>query len=153
MAMQLGTFLDPDVIVLQSEASSSEAIIRALAAKLEARGYVKPSYADAVVARERELPTGLNMGTGHNVAVPHTDPHHVIRAGVAIATLKQPVDFANMEDPDEIVPVSIVFLLAINDKDRQIDTLQAIMATIQHASKLALLTAAQNVDDLKAALS
>ncbi|WP_322106876.1 PTS sugar transporter subunit IIA [Paraburkholderia sp. J41] len=153
MAAQLGTFLDPEAIILQSDATSSEAVIRMLAAKLEARGYVKPGFADAVIARERELPTGLDMEAGHNVAVPHTDPHHVVRAGVAVATLETPVDFANMEDPDESVPVSIVFLLAINDKDQQIETLQAIIATIQDARKVALLTAARNLDNLKAALS
>lgn len=150
MATQLGAFIDPDVIVLQSDARTSEEVIRLLAAKLQARGYVKPSYADATMARERELPTGLKLEGEHHVAVPHTDPHHVLRAGVAIATLKSPVAFANMEDPDETVPVRIVFLLAINDKDQQIETLQAIIATIQDASKVERLTAATTLDEAKA---
>ena len=152
MAAGLIDYLDPQAIELQSDAKTNEEIIRILAGKLEKLGYVKPSYADAVVSRELTMPTGLPLEREDNVAVPHTDPEHVIKAGIAFATLTSPVQFANMEDPEEAVPVGYVFLLAINDKDKQIETLQQIMATIQDADALDRLKAARTLEDVEAAL-
>ncbi|WP_025091123.1 PTS sugar transporter subunit IIA [Brucella intermedia] len=152
MAAGLIDFLDPQAIELQSEAKTNEEIIRILAGKLERLGYVKPSYADAVVSRELSMPTGLPLERDENVAVPHTDPEHVLKAGIALATLKSPIEFANMEDPGEAVPVGYVFLLAINDKDKQIETLQQIMATIQDADALDRLKAARTLEDVQTAL-
>ncbi|MCO7728420.1 PTS sugar transporter subunit IIA [Brucella intermedia] len=152
MAVGLIDFLDPQAIELQSEAKSNEEIIRILAGKLEKLGYVKASYADAVVSRELSMPTGLPLERDENVAVPHTDPEHVLKAGIALATLKSPIEFANMEDPAEAVPVGLVFLLAIDDKDKQIETLQQIMATIQDADALDRLKAARTLEDVQSAL-
>ncbi|MEO5758476.1 MAG: PTS sugar transporter subunit IIA [Mesorhizobium sp.] len=144
--------LDPEAILLGSDATTNEEIIRILAGKLEALGYVKSSYADAVVRREMTLPTGLPLERPDNVAVPHTDPEHVLKPGIAMGTLKKPVVFANMEDPDEKLPVGFVFLLAINDKDKQIDALQMVMATIQNAEVLDGLRTARTLDDVRALL-
>ncbi len=136
MTNHLMAFLNPEAIELQSNAKSNVEIIRILAGKLERLGYVKPSYVDAVVARELSLPTGLPLRRKDNVAVPHTDPEHVIRTGIAFATLTSPIPFGNMEFPDEPLPVGFVFLLAIDDKNTQIETLQQIMTTIQNAEPI-----------------
>ncbi|BBD39418.1 PTS sugar transporter subunit IIA [Aminobacter sp. Y103A] len=152
MARALMNFLDPQAIALGVEAQDNEAVIRLLAGKLEALGYVRPSYAGAVVKREATMPTGLPLGYALNVAIPHTDPEHVLKPGIALAVLRKPVDFANMEDPDEAVPVGYVFLLAINDKDKQIDMLQEIMDTIQSEAALASLSNARSIEDIGAVL-
>ncbi|AMS40964.1 PTS sugar transporter subunit IIA [Aminobacter sp. NyZ550] len=152
MARALMNFLDPQAIALGVEAQDNEAVIRLLAGKLEALGYVRPSYAGAVVRREATMPTGLPLGYALNVAIPHTDPEHVLKPGIALAVLRKPVDFANMEDPDEAVPVGYVFLLAINDKDKQIDMLQEIMDTIQSEAALASLSNARSIEDIGAVL-
>ncbi|TIN82005.1 MAG: PTS sugar transporter subunit IIA, partial [Mesorhizobium sp.] len=105
-----------------------------------------------VVRRELAIPTGLPLERSDNVAVPHTDPEHVLKPGIAMGTLKQPVTFANMEDPDEMLPVGFVFLLAINDKDKQIEALQAVMATIQNPQALDDLRSARTLEDVRAVL-
>lgn len=143
----------PDAMALGIEAESPEQVIRLLAGKLEALGYVKPSYADAVVKREQTMPTGLPLGQAINVAIPHTDPEHVIRPGVALGVLATPVAFANMEEPDERVPVGVVFLLAIDDKDKQIDMLQEIMETIQDPATLGGLARARTSGEVRALLA
>lgn len=149
MAASLFNSLTADAILLGVEAKTNEEVIRLLASRLHQLGYVKDSYADAVVKREQSMPTGLPLERTDNVAVPHTDPEHVLKAAIAMATLKTPVDFANMEDPDETVGVGTVFLLAINDKDKQIETLQSIMGAIQSPETLDGLKLAQTTDDLK----
>ena len=149
MATSLFNSLTADAILLGVEAKTNEEVIRLLASRLHQLGYVKDSYADAVVKREQSMPTGLPLERSDNVAVPHTDPEHVLKAAIAMATLKTPVDFANMEDPDETVGVGTVFLLAINDKDKQIETLQSIMGAIQSPEILDGLKLAQTTADLK----
>ncbi len=152
MAKGLMAFLDPEAIELQSEAATDEEIIRILAGKLERLGRVTPGYVDAVLQRERTLPTGLPLGGEENAAIPHTDPEHVLKAGVALATMKAPVIFGNMEDPEEKLPVRFVFLLAIDDKKQQIETLRRIMATIQDAEALEGLRQARVPGDVAAVL-
>lgn len=148
MSDTLAAKIERGAILANLEASDSEAVIRRLAGALEALGYVRPSYVEAVLKREAQMPTGLPMGGDSNVAVPHTDPEHVLRAGIALATLARPVEFANMEDPDEAVPVRIVFMLAIDDKDRQIDTLQQVLMTIQDEALVERMLASKTAEDL-----
>ncbi|MGH7004277.1 MAG: PTS sugar transporter subunit IIA [Alphaproteobacteria bacterium] len=148
MAQALMDYLDPEAILLGVKAETDRDVIRILAARLHERGYVKSSFADAVLAREAQLPTGLPLGGDSNVAVPHTDPEHVLKPGLAFAALAQPVLFSNMENPDEKLPVSLVFLMAIDDKDKQIEMLQQIAATIQSPEVIAALIAAKSVEDV-----
>ncbi|MCR4265554.1 PTS sugar transporter subunit IIA [Nitratireductor sp. ZSWI3] len=152
MAEALINHIDPGAIALGVEASDREAVIRLLAEKLRRDGYVKDSFADAVVAREASMPTGLPLGRAVNVAVPHTDPEHVLKPGIALATLARPVAFANMEDPDEAVDVGLIFLMALNDKDRQIEMLQQIMETIQSEAAIDGLMRAETVEDVVSVL-
>ena len=152
MADRLADLLDRDAVAVQLNASTAEDVIRRLASKLEANGHVRSTYSQAAIDREKTYPTGLPLGLAANVAVPHTDPVHVVSPAIALATLARPVDFANMEDPDETVPVGVVFMLAINDKDRQIDTLQEVMALIQNPDAINDLLSADNVDDVLAVL-
>ncbi|MBZ5759341.1 MULTISPECIES: PTS sugar transporter subunit IIA [Rhizobium] len=144
--------LEPEAILLDVRATTAEEVIRLLAARLQTLGYVKATYADAVVSREKNLPTGLPLERDENVAVPHTDPEHVIKAGVAMATLSTPVVFANMEEPEELLPVGTVFLLAINDKDKQIETLQQIIEAIQSPTTLDGLKRAKTLYDVRVLL-
>ena len=150
--MALIDHIDPKALALGIDAQSAEQAIRLLAERLEALGYVRPSYADAVVKREATMPTGLPLGRAVNVAIPHTDPEHVIRPGVALGVLSAPVDFANMEEPDEWVPVGVVFLLAIDDKNKQIDMLQQIMEAIQDPDTLSGLTSARTAEEIRSLL-
>ncbi|MGH6762822.1 MAG: PTS sugar transporter subunit IIA [Phyllobacterium sp.] len=152
MAHALMNYLSPEAIILGAEAGSDEAVIRLLAGRLESLGLVHPSFVEAVLAREAKLPTGLPLGGDNNVAIPHTDPEHVIRPALAFATLASPVTFSNMEDPEEKLPVRVVFLMALNDKDKQIEMLQEIAGTIQSPQSIAALIAAQTIDDVRAVL-
>jgi len=148
----LTTYLEPEAILLGLEAESDAEVIRRLGACLEALGRVKASFVPAVLAREATMPTGLPLGGEANVAVPHTDPEHVIGAALALATLARPVSFANMEDPAERLAVRVVFLMALDDKSKQIDMLQKIAETIQRPAAIAALGEARTVAEAIAVL-
>jgi PTS system galactitol-specific IIA component len=150
MAIDFRSILSPQAICLGVSASSSDEVIALLGERLVALGKVKPDYPAALIARESTMPTGLPLGA-INVAVPHSDPVHVLSPAIALATLKEPVSFASMDDPDEKLDVRIVIALALNDKNAQIEMLQAVAGFIQSPGSLEALAAAATTDEAFAA--
>lgn len=122
--------LDKSVIVPDLEAKTWEDVMKNLGQKLIDAGYTKDSYIDALIAREKDFPTGLDID-GLGVAIPHTDVSHVNKAGIAIGVLKEPVTFIQMGTDDEEVGVKLVFMLAVTDPNAHIDELQRIIEIIQ----------------------
>lgn len=153
MTNPLQRLIAPENIVLGHAATSAAEIISTLAARLQAGGFVRPSFAAAVQAREQSMPTGLPLADDFAVAVPHTDAEHVLRPAIALATLARPVLFGSMDDPDEPLPVHVVFLMALQDKDAQIDGLQAIGELLQDAPRARQLACATTAEDALALLS
>ena len=112
-------------------ASTKEEAIEKLGNLLFKNGFVKETYVPAVSAREQEFATGLPTNTV-GVAIPHTDAHHVIKQGVAIGILPNPVTFCEMGDPDETpVDVRVLFMLAVPDKNKVMSVLQQVIGIIQ----------------------
>ena len=97
------------------DCNTREDVISALAERLEIYGLVLPSYRQAVLDREREMPTGLLTKAGC-VAIPHTDCEHVVRSAIAVALLEHPVVFKSMAAPEDDLPVIAVLQLAVADK-------------------------------------
>ncbi|HOJ00623.1 MAG TPA: PTS sugar transporter subunit IIA [Anaerolineaceae bacterium] len=145
--------LEPRGVLLGADVADSTEIIRLLGNELYKTGYVKESFIDAAIERESRLPTGLPLGGAFHAAIPHTDIEHVVKPGLALATLKKPVAFCNMAIPSETVPVSLVFLLALEQPKAQIEMLQAIAGVLQTAQVVAALMNAKKFDDVVCALS
>jgi PTS system galactitol-specific IIA component len=111
------------------------------------KGYVKSTYIDAVLEREKTLPTGLDIGE-MCVAIPHTDSKHVNESNVALAVLKNPVEFRNMIDPSKRVEVMVVFLLAINDPDSQVTLLSKLMSVFQNVELLKQIKSSSSTEEV-----
>jgi len=141
MAIAINEYLNKDLIINKLEAETTEDIFQALSEMLLKLNYVKDSFYTGLVKRESEFPTGLTLGK-YNVAIPHTDTIHVIKPAIAIATLKHPVVFNNM-DGDGQVSVSTVFVMALNEPHCQVMMLQQLMLLIQNEDVL------KNLDDAK----
>lgn len=122
--------LDKAVIVPDLEAETWEDVMKHLGQKLIDAGYTKESYIDALITREKDFPTGLDID-GMGVAIPHTDVSHVNKAAIAIGVLKEPVTFIQMGTDDEEVGVKLIFMLAVTDPNAHIDELQRIIEIIQ----------------------
>lgn len=149
-------YFDSSVILLDVEANTKEEVLRTMAANLEEKDLIKDSYVEAVIAREQEFATGLPTA-GYSVAIPHTDVEHVNQKTISVAILKDPVDFGVMGDPDGTTPVKIVFLLAMNESDAQLNLLQRLMQIFQDEDTLKFLASEQEkskmVDLLSSKLS
>ena len=144
--------LKPALIFPDAEASSYEDVFRQVGGALTGAGYTKSTYVEALVEREREYPTGLDVD-GWGVAIPHTPVEHVnSETVIAIAVFKDPVEFIQMGTDDEMVGVRIVFMLAIagnpGEHGAHLDELQRIVAIIQDTSLLQHLLDARSADEI-----
>lgn len=74
--MEQATFRN--LILRDVEAANAEEAIRKVGQRFYDEGFVKDTYIDAVVAREKNYATGLQLAD-IAVAMPHTDPQHVNR--------------------------------------------------------------------------
>lgn len=128
--------LDENLIVPDLNAGNSEEVFRIMGGKMISEGYCKESYVDALIAREKDFPTGINMGE-IGIAIPHTDKDHVRRGGVAIGVLKQPVQFFQMGTTDEPVNAKLIFMLAVEDPKEHLVFLQRILMVLQDQKVLA----------------
>lgn len=123
--------IDLKNILVNHTASSREDVIRSLGALLYKNEYVKDTFTEAVLDREIIFPTGLQTRTV-GVAIPHTDTEHVNHSTVALATLVSPVIFMGMGYPDLEIPVSIVMMLAVSDKNKVMDTLTKVISILEN---------------------
>ncbi|MBR0342825.1 MAG: PTS sugar transporter subunit IIA [Oscillospiraceae bacterium] len=122
--------LKTSLIVTDMEAGSSREVFEQLGGLLTKEGYTKETYVKALIDREKDYPTGLDID-GVGVAIPHTDVSHVNKAATAIATLKNPVDWVEMGTDDDPVKVRLVFMLSVDDPQAHINQLQQIVGIIQ----------------------
>ncbi len=153
MSNKLLELLEPSAVRLNLNVPDASAVITNLGGLLRASGYVKGSFVDAALKREKELPTGLPLGGDVNAAIPHTDVEHVKRPGVAMATLQKPVVFQNMVSKEESVQVRLVFLLALDQPKAQVEMLQEIAGVLQDDAVITKLMEAKSYSEVKMALS
>ncbi|MGC3678504.1 PTS sugar transporter subunit IIA, partial [Enterococcus faecalis] len=66
------------------------------------------------------------------IAIPHANYELVKQTTVAIATLKEPVFFQNMENVKQKIHVQIVIMMAIGEPHGQVEMLQKIVLIIQN---------------------
>lgn len=134
--------LVPTAVCVRLDAADWRAVITTLGQRLQAAGCVRDTFVQAALDREAQLPTGLPLDGQFNAAIPHTDVEHVITPALALATLTRPVDFRNMIDPDEAVPVQLVILMAMEEPKSQVEMLQEIAGVLQDPDLIARLVAA-----------
>lgn len=126
---------------------NKETVLDTISQLLYKNGYVKESYTQAIKDREAVFPTGLNTTT-YGIAIPHTDSKHVNEATIAVGILKQPVIFQEMGAEEVEVPVRLVFMLAIKEPDKQLETLQSVISLIENEEKMNALVHSENESDV-----
>ncbi len=137
-------YLNESIILLDLEGNTKEEILTSMASNLQNLGLVKETFKDAVIAREKEYATGLPT-MGVSVAIPHTDPEHVIKKAISVAVLKETVDFGVMGgDESETTPVKLVFMMAMDEADSQLGLLQKLMQIFQDEEVLLSLANEKN---------
>lgn len=126
---QSETLLHEELVLLNYEAENREDLLYKLASVLNDKGYVKESYIQGVLEREKIFPTGLNT-EGVKVALPHTDAKHVNKPAILIAKLKKPVIFKEMGIGENDVEAKLIFMMAVKNPDEQVKTLSKLMGIL-----------------------
>lgn len=136
MQISLKDLLQEDHILIGIEAADAQDAIKQLTAPLAASGHVEALFADDTWQRELTFPTGLPTQP-LAVAIPHADPDHVNRSAVCIGVLKSPVLFGQMgTDGSTRLEVRLLFMLAIKEKEKQVDMIRQLITLIQSGDVL-----------------
>lgn len=145
--MKIIDFFKDELIFRKLNVETKEELFRKLSDNLEKNGYVKESFYEGLIKREKVFPTGLVLEE-YNIAIPHTDAEHVINPCISIAVLDKTIDFKSMEDDTVNVPVNVVFMLALNESHSQLEMLQQLMKLIQNKLILKQMIEAGNSGEL-----
>lgn len=126
----IDSLLDPRCIFVSSATSQLDAFVD-IAHRLEALNYVKSGFLDALIARERSYPTGIDMsplGTSvPSFAVPHTDPDYVNVTRVVPIKLANHVKWHDMVNPEAHLSINFAFMILNHSGDTQVQILSQIM--------------------------
>ena len=139
--------LKENLIFPELEVKDSSEIMEKMGNLFIKEGLCKESYINALIRRESEFPTGIDVD-GFGIAIPHTDVSHVNEAGIGIATLKEPIKFIQMGTDDEEVDTKVVVMLAVDDPKKHLSTLQSILEILQDKNVLFRLSNAKNKQDV-----
>ena len=102
-------------------------------------GYGEEGFTEAVLKREKDYPTGLDVN-GIGVAIPHTDAEHVKKEGISIDA---------MGEEDCRIPVKIVIMFTVAGKDKHIDRLLQVLDMIKDEEILQGLLDAKNKKEIR----
>lgn len=119
-----------DLIVLLEGKNTYQGVEKLLAERLVQLGYAKDSFPKAIINREENFPTALDVG-GYNAAIPHCDVDNVVTPAICLGILQDPVEWRRMDDPDEVCGVSLVVMLALTEPHSHLGMLQRVVALIQ----------------------
>lgn len=134
------------VVRIDEECLTCEEVERRIADVLRERGYVKDTYAQAILDREASFPTALDMG-GLNVAIPHCDVANVNRAALCMGILRHPVDWHKMDEPEETCKVSVVCMLALTEAHAHLEMLQKVIAFVRDQELVAKVIDAKTAEE------
>lgn len=118
----------PELVFFDFEATDEWDFFAKMSDTLKERGYVRDSWHDAICAREKSFPTGLQFEK-IGVAIPHVDPENIVKPYIAIIKPKAPIDFAPMADMvDHPVHTELIINLGLlAHAEDQVAVLQAMM--------------------------
>lgn len=141
--------IELDNIYLDIEASDYKEVLQIMGGILLEKGYVKDSYTDALLEREELSPTGLPVEPV-SIAIPHTDPCHVIHPCVIVLKLKQPVRFKEMANPEHMVDAAWIFGLVFDDGNKQLPLLASVIELAQDETAMNGLMDAKDKEEVYA---
>jgi PTS system nitrogen regulatory IIA component len=116
--IRISKYLDPKNVAFVS-AKTRDDVVRALVDLLYAHQKIedKDLFRKAIIEREKVVTTGIGMG----IAIPHAKLHHYNDFFIAIAILKNGVDWGSIDGN----PVRLVFMIGGPD-DKQTEYLKIL---------------------------
>ena len=115
-------YLNEELVFRNVEASTDSEVLAYLAGELYQKGMSKRSTSKQSKIGKKNTQRDCHQRPG--IAIPHANYEMVNKTTLAIATLKEPVLFHNMEDNKAQLPIQIVIMMAIGEPHGQVEMLQ-----------------------------
>jgi len=142
----MNNFFSKELIEIDLNVDTSKEVIEKLGKLLYEGGYVKDSFLNAVIEREKKYATGIPLEPV-GIAIPHTDGIHVKKMAVAVGVLAKPIKFGTMGG-DGKIDVDLVFLMALSDCKSQITLLQRFADFFQQTDEIEKIKKAGDKDTI-----
>lgn len=137
-----------DLINIKNDAKSYEDFFTQAFNILLEKGYVKETFYNGILEREKKYPTGLEMPK-IVIAIPHTDAEHVNEPFIFINKMaSNNLEFIQMGTDDYIVNPEFIIILGINDKKNQVGLLAAMMELFDDENFIREIKNTNSVDEL-----
>jgi len=133
------------LVRLHQSCESSTELITDMANLAKSQDLVDDSFLVAILEREKNYPTGLELPI--SIAIPHIDTG-VKKSFVSVATLHEPVVFYNMDGSGSEVQARIVFVFGITDAKNQLAILKKFAISFAQEEKIKPLLETRNPDVL-----
>lgn len=130
--------LDLNDIFVKKTFNTKEDFFDFISCHLIEENKVKNTFETNILDREKTFPTGLDTGK-IGVAIPHTGYENSNTNQIVITTLASPLGFNKMDDPNDVVEVSVILLILFDKPEKQPEILKQIMAVIQNQEFLEAL--------------
>lgn len=124
---------DEELVFLEPEISSQQELFHWFAELMKEKEYVKESYYDSIVQREKNYPTGLQTSTV-GVAIPHTDPENLQKPFIAVVRPNSGIQFEPMGIAEGKIQAELIFMLGVLKNGEQVIALQNLMGLLCNES-------------------
>ncbi len=143
--IDLSKIISKDLLIVDSVSQSKQDVLLELANLLEKKEYITNAvnFLDDVYLRESEGITGI----GNGIAIPHGKSKAVKKTTVAIAVLKNEIDWETLDEKG----VKVVILFAVQDTDAtttHILLLQQVAILLANDNFLDSLKEVSSIDQL-----
>ena len=128
---QMSDLFDAKIALFKQHAENRDEALKMLADEFIKAGVAKETFYDGLITREANFPTGLSLNN-MCVAIPHTDIEHVNRTQIGFMSLDTPVEFIEMGTEDKVIPVTMMFMLALKEAHQQLEMLMKLMDLFQN---------------------
>ncbi len=106
--------------------NDAEEALKKISEMLFEKGFVSKGFAHALIEREREYPTGLEVPGYVTVALPHVHIKYTLKPVLLIGLLERPLEFRKMDSPFEKIMAEAIVLLALKNLEKSSTLLKKI---------------------------
>lgn len=130
-------------LVLRSDARTQTDVFKEVGNYLLSKDLVTADFVDALIEREANHPTGLDLApVGDqlpNVAIPHTETEYCKTKAIVFVKLTHPIMFHNMIAPDQELDVTYLFFIINHDNSNQTNVLSGLMGFMTNEENMRTL--------------
>lgn len=145
--MKIKDGLEKELVLLKHDSVERNALFNKVNTLLQAQGIVEPTYLDALIAREENNPTAMQLEK-MGVAIPHVDVEHVTQEKLVVVTCPEGIEFKQAEDPDSTMKVHVIFFLLLKEKDAHIDFLMKLIGLFRQTEKMDFILASTSTNEV-----